>query len=75
MLKNWNEHRLVSTLAKPSAPLIYDSDGDQIPGLMDDTESESEPEIELRTHRKKKTKPSKTDKQVKMAKAPYGLRV
>ena len=40
---------------------------------MDDTESE--PEIELRTHRKKKMKPSKTDGRVKTAKALYGLRV
>ena len=74
VLRDWNEHRLVSSYTEASILLAYDSDGDEIPGLFDETDSEPEQKIEQKVHRKAKAKTFKTaESTYHMAKALYGL--
>lgn len=74
VLRDWNKHRLVSSIAEASVPLAYDSDGNEIPGLFDDTESKPEWKAEQKACQNTKAKTFKTAKGAYwMTKALYGL--
>jgi hypothetical protein len=75
-LRDWNKHRLASSIAEASVLPTYDSDGDEISGLFDETESEPERKGERKAHRKSKVKAFKTaEGTYRMTKGLYGLQV
>jgi hypothetical protein len=76
VLREWNERRLTSSITEASVPPTYDSDGDEIPGLFDETESEPERKVERKAHRKSKAKAFKmAEGTYRMTKGLYGLQV